>query len=293
MIKASLIVPIYNEEENIPYLLDELVEFVRAHDFDAILVDDGSSDRTSILLGGVKNKRIRVVTHDFNKGVGAAIKTGIRCCQSDYCVTMDADGQHKLPDVEKLIHTVVNDHCELVVGERVSTKPSGWYRRLGKSFIKLFTMLLLKKKVNDLNSGLRLFYVPLAKKYLPFLPDGFSFCEVSSILYLYQHHMVATVPVEAAPRRRGRSTVSTKHAFEAIIEIINVFMLFSPMRIFLPVSVFLVFLGVAWGLPYFLTGHGLSVGALLFINTGVLAFFFGLVAEQLSRIRKSLSGISD
>jgi hypothetical protein len=176
-----------------------------------------------------------------------------------------------------------------VIGNRGRKQKNSWYRSLGKSIIRNFTSLLMRLPIYDLNSGFKLYRTDLAKKYLRLCPDSMAFSDIITLIFINYRRLVLEQPIHINPRRVGKSTINTSTAFETIIEILNLTMLFNPLRIFLPLSVFCILVGVVWGGPFILLGRGVSVGSMLAIVVGILFFFLGLLASQLSAIRMGLN----
>jgi hypothetical protein len=139
--------------------------------------------------------------------------------------------------------------------------------------------------VTDLNSGLKLYRADLAKKYITVCPDSMAFSDVITLVFISERHLVLEHPIRIFPRKKGRSTINSFTALETVMQILNITLMFNPLRIFLPVSFLLILAGFAWGTPIILLGRGVSVGAMLAIVTGLLFFILGLVASQLSALR--------
>lgn len=284
----TVVVPAYNEEASLPRFLPQLLDCCEKNDWQLVVVDDGSRDGTAAVLDGfADHPRMRVVRHKVNRGYGGAIKSGIRAVDTAYVLTVDADGQHYPEDLEALFHDLREHDADMVVGSRKGTSASGWYRDLGKSLIRFFARILVDQlTVYDINSGLKVYDAVLAKRYLNLCPDSMAFSDVITLVFISQRHRVRERGIRVRPRIAGESTISTRTAVETVREIVNIVVLFNPMRIFLPVSLVSLVLGVAWGLPIVLHGRGVSVGAMLAIVNGVIFFFLGLLAEQISLIRR-------
>ena len=285
----TVVVPIYNEAAALPALLDELAPYCRARKWGLILVDDGSRDETPAILKPYTGQPgVTVLHHKVNRGYGGALKTGLLEVVTPYAVIIDADGQHTLSDIDTLFKFTLEKDADLVVGCRGKSGSSGLYRDLGKWFIRRFAALLMPIHISDLNSGFKLYNTSLVQRYLHICPDSMSFSDVITLVFIKKRHLVLEYPVTVKKRAGGKSTINTFTAFQTIMEIINITMLFNPLRIFLPLSVLCIGFGFAWGIPIMLQDRGVSVGAMLAIVTGLLFFFIGLVAEQLSAMRMSL-----
>ncbi len=142
--------------------------------------------------------------------------------------------------------------------------------------------------IHDLNSGIKLYKTGIARRYLKLCPNGMAYSDVIALTFISERHLVIEQTVQIREREGGTSTVGTKTAFETLLEIVNIVVLFNPMKVFLPLAVFFLLAGLCWGLPIVLAGKGISVGSMLGIFLGVLLFFLGLVAEQISSLRKQL-----
>ncbi len=283
----TVVIPAYNEAESLPLFLPQLLAHCEQRGWQVIVVDDGSTDGTGRALAEFQTQSLRVLRHKVNRGYGGALKTGIGRAETDYVATMDADGQHRLDDVEALLQAMEAANADLVIGRRVYAVRSGnRYRELGKWLIRRITGLLLPLHIDDLNSGLKLYDTRLVQQYLHLCPDSMAFSDVITLVFISQRYLVIECPVQVNERLGGKSTISTRTAFETIFEILNIMMMFNPMRIFVPAALFCILIGVLWGLPFVLMGRGVSVASMLAIVSGVLFLFLGLVAQQLSLIRK-------
>jgi len=153
----TLVVPVFNEEGALGTFLPELTEYCVAHGFCLVFVDDGSSDNSAALLESFcDGEQVKVLRHKVNRGYGAAIKTGISASNTDFVVTLDADGQHRPADVDNLLQCAIQNNADMVVGKRQSGH-SGIYRAIGRKLIRLIAGLLVSMPISDLNSGMKLY----------------------------------------------------------------------------------------------------------------------------------------
>lgn len=281
----TIVVPVYNEGKILPVIAPGLVEFCRVRDWEIIFVNDGSRDDTKQILDSLDpSSNVRVLHHKVNRGYGGALKTGISQTTTPYLVTIDGDGQHEPQDVERLLQFAIEKDADLVVGKR-DAGVSNLYRSLGKFLIRIFTKILMPLPVTDLNSGFKLYRTELAKKYITVCPDSMAFSDVITLVFLSERNLVLEHPIHISPRRAGESTINTFTAIETLIQVLNITMMFNPLRVFLPISLLCILAGLGWGIPIVLLGRGVSVGAMLAIVTGLLFFMLGLLASQLSSIR--------
>ena len=285
----SVVVPIYNEADSLPDLLAELVPYCRERKWKLILVNDGSSDDTPAILKEFEEvPDIKIIHHKVNRGYGGALKTGILNADTRFVVTIDADGQHELSNMDELLQFTLEKDADMVVGNRGKQGSSGLYRNIGKWMIRKFAALLMPVHISDLNSGFKLYRTELVQRYLSLCPDSMAFSDVITLIFINKRHLVLERCITINKRARGQSTITTFTAIQTVMEIINIAMMFNPLRIFLSLSVLCIGFGFAWGIPILLRARGVSVGAMLAIVTGLLFFFIGLIAEQLSAMRLGL-----
>lgn len=284
----TLIVPAYNEEQSILAFLPEVIGFCEQQHFNLIVVDDGSKDKTLAEikeLTGDKNF-IEFIHHKVNRGYGSAIKSGIKSVTTPYLVTIDADGQHRTEDILKLLEKMKESDADMVIGSRKGQKIRNYYRFIGKSIIRNFARLVMTVPIYDINSGMKLYDAALAKKYISLCPDDMTYSDFISLVFLNQKHLVVEVPIQIRERAGGESTISMNTAFNTLLAIMHILLLFNPMKIFLPLAFLSILFGIGWGLPFLLMGRGVSNGAIITIVSGLLFFSLGLIADQLSMFRK-------
>lgn len=281
----SIVIPAYNEEKSLPVFLPELIDFTKKNKYEIIIVNDGSKDSTLKVLKEYEND-ITIVSHKVNKGYGGAIKSGVKHALTDYVITIDADGQHVLEDVKTLFELIVEKDADMVVGSRAKHKSASIYRGIGKSIIRTIAKILLPVHIHDLNSGMKIYNTKLAQKYLNLCPNGMAYSDIIALVFINFRHLVIEHDISIKSRIAGESTIGTMTAIDTVKEIINIVILFNPLKIFFPVSVFLFLFSLGWGIPIVLRGDGVSVGTMLLFITALIIFCIGLLAEQVSMIRK-------
>lgn len=283
----TIIVPVYNEEEVIQTTAKKIIDYSLEKGWFLIFVNDGSQDSTKDLLDDLGNfPHVKIIHHKLNRGYGGAIKTGIRNTTTPLIVTFDADGQHALEDIDKLHQLAIHKNGDLIVGNRGAAGNVNLYRAIGKQLIRVFARFLIPLDIQDLNSGFKLFRTDLARKYIRICPDTMSFSDILTLIFLKQRDLVLECDITVNPRIGGKSTINTYTAIDTILEILNIAVLFNPLRIFLPISIFCILLGLIWGIAILLiVGRGVSVGSMLAIVTGIIFFVLGLLANQISSVR--------
>ena len=283
----SIIIPAYNEAENIPTVIPEIIDFCTKNNYQLIVVNDGSKDHSKQELLPFESKEgVTIVHHKINRGYGGALKTGISVCKTPYLVTMDCDGQHQADNVNELLAELLKQDADMIVGSRKGQKSSNVFRAIGKGIIRFIIKRLMPMPIYDINSGMKLYSTELGKRYSSICPNSMAFSDVICLTFINKFHKVIEAPIEIKERNRGESSVTLKTAFHTIYEIFNIIILFNPIKIFMPVAVTSITAALIWETPIFLRGKGISVGALLFILLGVITLMFAALAEQLSQIRK-------
>ncbi|KQC06865.1 MAG: hypothetical protein APR54_06695 [Candidatus Cloacimonas sp. SDB] len=286
MKKYSIIIPAYNEEDAIEKTILEISK-LNSELFNILIVNDGSHDNTQKIIE--KHANIKLINHPYNKGYGASLKTGIRNSNSEYIIFFDSDGQHQITDLLRLCKNSGN--YEMLVGERSKTSHQEWIRKPGKWILSKIANFLVGRKIPDLNSGLRITKRKVLMNVLHLLPDGFSLTTTLTIALMNMGYNVGYLPIEVK-KRIGKSTVKQiKHGSNTILLIIRLIVLFNPLKVFIPVSLILIIVGsiyeILFGIILFSGRMRLIPGAFFLILTGIIIFFFGLVVDQISELRKT------
>jgi glycosyltransferase involved in cell wall biosynthesis len=279
---VSIIVPAFNEEEGLSRVLAGLEEWQR-RGAEVIVVDDGSTDRTGELA---RNAGVRLVRHRVNKGYGAALKSGIRAASGEIIVTLDSDGQHDPNDIQRLLDELPGS--DMVVGMRAKGSNAPSLRKPGKWILVVVANYLAQTKIPDLNSGFRAIRVSTLKRFLHILPNGFSFSTTLTLALFKEGYNVAYVPITAAPRT-GRSTVNPlRDGFNTILLIIRTIALFDPLQVFLPASAVLGLIGIVYWIldSFYVRRPNIPSGAVVLLVSAVVVFMFGILADQVSAIRR-------
>ena len=251
----TVIIPALNEVESILSTLGELVPECRTHGWTVIVVDDGSNDGTSQAVSEAWPDDVQLVRHKLPRGYGAAIKSGMARASTEFIATFDADGQHDPTDLTRLLSHAKETDADMVIGNR-GAYASSLYRRFGKWIIRRIANLLLPISVQDLNTGIRVLRTDIARSYSSFLPDAPAFCDVVTLAFISEKRAVRELPVSIRPRSAGTSKMSTATGLDTVIQILNIVTLFNPMRVFIPLAVLAVVVGVLWGTPYVVMGRG-------------------------------------
>jgi glycosyltransferase involved in cell wall biosynthesis len=276
---VSVIIPAFNEAET----LGQVVQRITASypDFEIIVVNDGSTDETASVA---KESGAIVYSHPYNIGNGAAIKSGIRIASGEILVLMDGDGQHD-PDEIRALLSHFPDY-DMVVGARGKGYHSSPIRALGNKIYNWFASYVAKFQVTDLTSGFRAIKADIARNLLYLLPNTYSYPTTITLGVLRSGRGVKYVHIRAGVRTKGKSKIKLfRDGVRFFMIIIKICALYSPLRIFLPVSAFLFLTGLVYYLyTYIAWGRFTNMSALLF-TTSIIVFMMGLVSEQICQMR--------
>ena len=274
----SIVLPAKNEADG----LQKVLPAVRLlhPDAELIVVDDGSTDDSVVVA---KSCGARVISHPRSLGNGAAIKSGARAALGDVIVFMDADGQHKPEDISRLL-AVINCGNDMVVGARSIKSQAGAHRAVANTFYNWLATWMVGQAVSDLTSGFRAVKTALFRKYLYLLPNGFSYPTTITMSFFRAGYSVSYVPIEAPPRIGNSHIRLVRDGIRFFLIIFKIGTLFSPLKLFMPISAAFFLTGVGYYLYTFLAFHRFTnMSAILFI-TAIQVFLMGLVSEQISAL---------
>jgi glycosyltransferase involved in cell wall biosynthesis len=277
----SIIVPVYNEVEAIADVIGGLRTcFPKAN---IIVIDDGSTDGS---LNKLDPSICKIVRHNQNRGYGASLKSGVRESESDIIAFFDGDGQFDPNDLDAMVDVFMKNGCHAVIGKRMASSHVNLSRSVGKFFLKRLAKYLTRKHIPDLNCGMRVMRRELFLRYQHIFPNGFSLSTTSTFVFLIRGYDVLFHPVTAG-KRKGKSSVKFfKDGFNTLLLIIRLIAMFDPLRVFTPISFFLIAVAIGYsGWEACSMGLGIPVlGAVLGIG-GLLMFFMGILCDQVSAIR--------
>lgn len=277
--RLTVVIPARNEAAGLRGLLPELLALLEA--VEILVVDDGSEDDTRAVCAA---HGVRVLSHPYPKGNGAAIKTGARAAKGEVIIFMDADGQHKPEDITELLNKF-NEGYDMVVGARQSGSQAGLHRAVANDVFSRFASWMVMQPIADLTSGFRVVRASKFRQFLYLLPNGFSYPTTITMSFFRAGYSVAYVPIHAPPRSSGASHIHpVRDGLRFLLIIIKIGTLFSPQKLFLPISAGFFLTGLSYYLyTYLNAGRFTNMSALLFISA-VFTFLIGIVSEQISAL---------
>lgn len=278
-IEVSIIIPAYNEAQTMRDVLTKIKTLYP--DFEIILVNDGSTDETAEVA---KEAGAIVYSHPYNMGNGAAVKSGIRIASGEILVLMDGDGQHGPEEIGKMLEFF--PEFDMVVGARPKGHQASWGRALGNWIYNRLASYVAKFPIKDLTSGFRALKSDIAQNFLYLLPNTYSYPSTLTLGVLRSGRSLKYVPINAKKRKLGNSKIRVfQDGIRFFLIISKICALYSPLRIFLPISFMMFCLGLGYYFyTFFVWGRFTNMSALLF-TTSILIFMMGLISEQICQMR--------
>lgn len=275
---VTIVVPAFNERESIGDVVAGLRAAAPWHE--VLVVDDGSTDGTG---AAAEAAGARVVTHPYNKGNGAAVKSAIRAATSEWLAVVDGDGQHRADDVTRLVARL--GEYDLVIGARSAGSQATTGRRLGNAILNRLASYLTERPIPDLTSGFRAARREYLLEFIHLLPNGFSTPTTTTLAFIKAGYNVAFEPVGALPRIGASKIRLASDGAKFLLIVLKVVTIFSPLRIFAPVGAAAFTLGAGYGAWNFAYHDRIPNGAVLLLMFSVLVMLGGLVSEQIASLR--------
>jgi glycosyltransferase involved in cell wall biosynthesis len=271
--ETSVVIPAFDEEAGIEAVVRDLA----GHGFlEILVVDDGSTDQTA---ARAEAAGARVMRHPYNKGNGAAVKTGIREARGEFVLLLDADGQHDPGEVAALLEPA--GRYDMVIGAR-SARDQTATRALGNAVFKALASWLSERPIADLTSGFRIARRARLLEILPLLPNSFSYPTTSCLAFLKAGLNVTFVPVRARPRVGTSKIHPLRDGVRFLLIILKIVTQYSPLKVFFPIAASAFLLGGAYGVWNVLAHGKIPMGSALLIQLAVVVFLFGLISEQIA-----------
>ncbi len=279
LLQISIVIPVFNEAENLGKVLSK-INALDLPGAEIVVVDDGSTDDSAsvALRAGAT-----VIRHPYNIGNGAAIKSGIRAARGKRLVFMDGDGQHRPEDIPKLLREAQNYH--MVVGARSKGSKLRFHRNAANLIYNLLASYVTQFRVKDLTSGFRVLERLDALRFIDLLPNTFSYPTTLTLAFLRSGLTIKYLPIQTL-YRTGASKISLiTDGIRFLLIITKIATLFSPFRVFLPVSLFFFSVGMGNYLYTYLSHGRLTNMSVFMWTTAVIIFMLGLISEQIASLR--------
>lgn len=274
----SIILPAKNEAPALRELLPRLRQ-MRPGD-EIIVVDDGSTDETPQLC---HDAGVRCLSSPYSMGNGAAIKRGARAASNDVLVFMDADGQHDPAHIERLLAKLAQGY-DMAVGARDWSGQAGVGRGLANTLYNNLAGWMTSHAVLDLTSGFRAVRAEKFREFLHLLPNGFSYPTTITMAFFRSAYAIAYEPI-AVGKRTGKSHIRPlRDGIRFLLIIFKIATLYSPLKLFLPVSMSFFGLGLSYYAYTFLTMHRFTNMSALLFSASVIVFLIGLISEQITAL---------
>jgi glycosyltransferase involved in cell wall biosynthesis len=275
---TSVIVPAFNEGEAIAVVVGALKTGAPWHE--VIVVDDGSSDDTGARAA---EAGAIVVRHPYNKGNGAAVKSGVRRATGEHVLIVDGDGQHRPGDATRLVSRL--GEFDLVIGARSKATQATHARRFGNAALNWLAGYLTERPIPDLTSGFRAAHRARLLEFLHLLPNGFSTPTTTTMAFIKAGYSVAFEPIEAE-QRVGKSKIRlARDGAKFFLILLKMITIFSPLRVFVPVSLVTFATGSLYAVWTIYRESHVTNSSVLLIMLSVVIFLVGLVSEQISALR--------
>ena len=275
---TSVIVPAFNEGAAIADVVAALRRDAAWHE--VIVVDDGSSDDTG---ERARQAGAIVVRHPYNKGNGAAVKSGVRRATGANVLIVDGDGQHRPGDAQRLVAGL--GEFDLVIGARSSATQATAARRVGNAVLNRLASYLTERQIPDLTSGFRAARRECLMEFLHLLPNGFSTPTTTTLAFLKAGYSVAFEPIDAEQRVGNSKIKFARDGAKFFLILLKIITIFSPLKIFVPVSVVTFSVGFLYAIWTIWTQSHVTNSSVLLIVLAVVVFLVGLVSEQISALR--------
>jgi len=276
---VTVVLPAFEEAGAVGVVVQALQEAATWRE--VLVIDDGSSDETATVAA---TAGARVIRHPYNKGNGAAVKTGIRHAAGEYILIIDADGQHSAADALRLVSFL--GEYDLVVGARAgSNQQASAARHAGNNLLNWLASYLTGRYIPDLTSGMRAARTSGLREFLHLLPNRFSTPTTTTLAFVKAGYSVRFETISVSPRL-GKSKIKiVSDGARFLMILLRVITVFSPLRIFLPIAVAFFVLGAGYAIWTSLTRHDITDSSVLLLVLAVVIFLVGLVSEQISTMR--------
>ena len=273
-----VIIPAHNEAEDIAFVIDEIYKY---SNFPVLVIDDASTDQT---IQKARSAGAVVVPLTLQLGAWGATQTGLRYALKndyDFAITMDADGQHLAESLPALLEPIINGDADVTIG--ACTSRGSALRKIAWSMMRGASGLRLE----DLTSGFRVVKPELFRKFLYLLPNGFSYPTTITMAFLRSGYPICFEPIPVADRIGESHIRPIKDGIRFLVIIFKIATLYSPLKVFLPISALFFAAGAGWYAHTFVALGRFTNMSMLLFSAAVIVFLIGLISEQITALNYS------
>ena len=287
----SIVVPLYNEDENAVLLTQKIHESLVGYNYHIIYIDDFSTDNTRKVIKNMDDNKVHLIELKKNYGQSLALAAGLDYAEGEYIITMDGDLQNDPSDIPQMLEYAVNDEFDLVTGIRQKRKDS-LVKKISSKIANLLARKITKLDIKDNGCALKVFTKDIAK-------DLNLYGEMHRFITLLAHlegAQIKQVPVKHHARNAGVSKYGLERVFKVVADMmlllfirkyfqrpIHLFGIFGFLMIFLGILINIYLLIVKWGFGEDIGTRPLLIFGLMFILAGIQVFTIGIVMELLIR----------
>lgn len=284
MVNISIIIPVYNEEKAISKVIDDVTKSMKPtnYSYEILVIDDNSTDKSVEIA---QSKNVKVITRSINGGSGATRKTGIKNAKGKIIVMLDGDGTYDADTIPKMLSYFPK--YDQVNGARLNEKGTMKFLRMpAKWFIRKLACYLTGINIPDLNTGLKAFKKSIMMKYLWVIPNGFSCVTSMTLAFLTNGYSVKYIPTKYYKRIGKSKFHPVKDTMQYIQAVIRMITYFNPLKIFVPISLFLFFLGIIiLFYSYFCMPALLDVTTIVLVVSSFQILAIGMMADLIVKSR--------
>ncbi|HON55639.1 MAG TPA: glycosyltransferase family 2 protein [bacterium] len=283
--QLSVVIPVFNEQNAVVSVITEINSLLSklSIDYEIIAVNDGSTDKSKQAIESLNLKKLRIINHPYNRGYGAALKTGIKKAIYEYICIIDADNTYPVEAIKDMLNSI--PEYDMVVGARIGVNVDiPFTRKFAKIFITKLANYLVGIEIVDLNSGLRIFKKNAALLYLNILPNGFSFTTTITCAMMSSEYFVKFHPIDYY-KRTGQSKIKPFHAVEFLLLVTRLIIYFKPLKIFIPISALFFIVGFIRAIFTVFRDFAIHQLSMILIISALMFFLIGLIADMLVKTR--------
>jgi glycosyltransferase involved in cell wall biosynthesis len=294
-LKVTVVLPCYNEQEHVITELERITAAMAsseyADSYELLVIDDKSTDNTLAILQQAISRfpHMRLMPFRRNGGSGTARRIGTAEAKGEFVVWTDADMTYPNDRIPEFVRYLEHHRdVDQVVGARTSEEGTHkWARVPAKWLIRKIAEFLSGTQIPDLNSGLRAFRRDVSLPYLRLLPPGFSCVTTITMAFLSNQHPVDYLPIQYYKRSGQSKFHPLRDAYRYILQVLRMIMYFNPLKVLMPLALWILLIGVLKGLIWDQIKHPLyfATNTVLLVVSGLMLASLALLADLIVRSR--------